>query len=161
MFKILIALMLTGVGLAATAEELCATKDAAAYAAHPNQGPKSPAKLQVVKGRSYSVAPRISGWVGVQSGTEFGWAPESAFSRCASKSASSNASSFAGTAATAQKPPSSGRPSSTKPPSEASRKTASAGSSIAGCPCGSGKVCVGPRGGRYCVTSGGNKRYGV
>jgi hypothetical protein len=28
------------------------------------------------------------------------------------------------------------------------------------CPCGSGRVCVGPRGGRYCLTSAGNKRYG-
>ncbi len=28
------------------------------------------------------------------------------------------------------------------------------------CPCGSGRVCIGPRGGRYCITSGGNKRYG-
>ncbi len=30
-----------------------------------------------------------------------------------------------------------------------------------GCPCGVGGVCIGPRGGRYCITSGGNKRYGV
>ncbi len=29
------------------------------------------------------------------------------------------------------------------------------------CPCSSGIVCTGPRGGRYCITSGGNKRYGV
>ena len=29
------------------------------------------------------------------------------------------------------------------------------------CPCGSGNVCIGPRGGRYCITSGGNKRYGL
>ena len=29
------------------------------------------------------------------------------------------------------------------------------------CSCGGGKVCIGPRGGRYCITSGGNKRYGV
>lgn len=29
------------------------------------------------------------------------------------------------------------------------------------CPCNGGNVCVGPRGGRYCITSGGNKRYGV
>ena len=29
------------------------------------------------------------------------------------------------------------------------------------CPCNGGKVCVGPRGGRYCITSSGNKRYGV
>ena len=30
-----------------------------------------------------------------------------------------------------------------------------------GCSCSSGRVCFGPRGGRYCITSGGNKRYGV
>ncbi|AJP52202.1 MULTISPECIES: SH3 domain-containing protein [Pseudomonas] len=29
------------------------------------------------------------------------------------------------------------------------------------CPCSSGNVCIGPRGGRYCITSGGKKRYGV
>lgn len=29
------------------------------------------------------------------------------------------------------------------------------------CPCSGRNVCVGPRGGRYCITSGGNKRYGV
>lgn len=32
-------------------------------------------------------------------------------------------------------------------------------SSSASCPCGSGSICTGPRGGRYCITSGGNKRY--
>lgn len=29
------------------------------------------------------------------------------------------------------------------------------------CPCSGSNICVGPRGGRYCITSGGNKRYGV
>ena len=29
------------------------------------------------------------------------------------------------------------------------------------CPCNGGKVCVGPRGGRYCITRSSNKRYGV
>ena len=29
------------------------------------------------------------------------------------------------------------------------------------CPCNGSNVCIGPRGGRYCITSGGNKRYGV
>lgn len=38
-----------------------------------------------------------------------------------------------------------------------SRDETSSGS----CPCSGSKVCVGPRGGRYCITSGGNKRYGV
>ncbi|MFC3554671.1 SH3 domain-containing protein [Alcaligenes endophyticus] len=28
-----------------------------------------------------------------------------------------------------------------------------------GCSCSSGNNCYGPRGGRYCITSGGNKRY--
>lgn len=35
---------------------------------------------------------------------------------------------------------------------------ASAGSTH-GCPCSSSGNCYGPRGGRYCITSGGNKRY--
>lgn len=29
------------------------------------------------------------------------------------------------------------------------------------CPCSGRNICVGPRGGRYCITSGGNKRYGL
>jgi len=29
------------------------------------------------------------------------------------------------------------------------------------CPCSGSNICVGPRGGRYCITRGGNKRYGV
>jgi len=37
----------------------------------------------------------------------------------------------------------------------------SAGQFASGCPCSGRQVCVGPRGGRYCITSGGNKRYGV
>lgn len=41
-------------------------------------------------------------------------------------------------------------------------KRRSTGSYIGGsCPCSGGNVCIGPRGGRYCITSGGNKRYGV
>ena len=35
------------------------------------------------------------------------------------------------------------------------------GTTSGSCPCNGGDVCVGPRGGRYCITSGGNKRYGV
>jgi hypothetical protein len=37
----------------------------------------------------------------------------------------------------------------------------SQGLSSGSCPCSGGSVCIGPRGGRYCITSGGNKRYGV
>lgn len=44
-----------------------------------------------------------------------------------------------------------------------SHKRKSSGSSgfDEGCPCGGSRVCVGPRGGRYCITSASNKRYGV
>lgn len=34
-----------------------------------------------------------------------------------------------------------------------------ADSSAAGCLCASGGVCVGPRGGKYCTTDAGKKRY--
>ena len=37
----------------------------------------------------------------------------------------------------------------------------SGGYSGSGCPCSGSQVCIGPRGGRFCITSGGNKRYGV
>jgi hypothetical protein len=50
----------------------------------------------------------------------------------------------------------------TRAPSKA-RKSRSKRSNIVGgtCPCSGSNVCIGPRGGRYCITSGGNKRYGV
>jgi hypothetical protein len=44
----------------------------------------------------------------------------------------------------------------------ARRSSASRGNYFDGnCPCSGSRVCIGPRGGRYCITSGGNKRYGV
>lgn len=42
------------------------------------------------------------------------------------------------------------------PPSKARKSTPSVSY---GCPCSSSANCYGPRGGRYCITSGGNKRY--
>lgn len=43
-----------------------------------------------------------------------------------------------------------------------SRQSSDGGSSRSGsCPCSGRHICTGPRGGRYCITSGGNKRYGV
>ena len=42
-----------------------------------------------------------------------------------------------------------------------SRRGSGGAYSGSGCPCSGSQVCIGPRGGRYCITSGGNKRYGV
>lgn len=39
--------------------------------------------------------------------------------------------------------------------------SASYGYGAGSCPCSGSNICVGPRGGRYCITSGGNKRYGL
>ncbi|WP_367305129.1 SH3 domain-containing protein [Sphingomonas tagetis] len=41
------------------------------------------------------------------------------------------------------------------------RRGSGGGFQGSGCPCSGSQVCIGPRGGRYCITSGGNKRYGV
>lgn len=43
--------------------------------------------------------------------------------------------------------------------SKTTTRRASRSSYIGGCPCSSSSNCYGPRGGRYCITSGGNKRY--
>ena len=45
------------------------------------------------------------------------------------------------------------------PEGSASKSSAPAAESSGGCPCGSGVLCTGPRGGRYCITSGGSKSY--
>ncbi len=62
------------------------------------------------------------------------------------------------------------RPATLYTPSRSSTKKGSSSrtsrptynrSNASGCPCSGNRVCIGPRGGRYCITSGGNKRYGV
>ncbi|MGE4430518.1 MAG: DUF4236 domain-containing protein [Sphingobium sp.] len=46
-------------------------------------------------------------------------------------------------------------------PKKKKKRTSGSGISTGGCSCRGRNVCIGPRGGRYCITSGGNKRYGV
>lgn len=41
----------------------------------------------------------------------------------------------------------------------AATKTPSKHSASASCPCSGSKYCTGSRGGQYCITSGGTKRY--
>lgn len=45
------------------------------------------------------------------------------------------------------------------PPTQPVRRASQPASSSYDSPCSSGNNCYGPRGGRYCITSGGNKRY--
>lgn len=53
------------------------------------------------------------------------------------------------------------RSRSTRPSWSRKRRNSSRTFYGSGCPCSGSQVCIGPRGGRYCITSGGNKRYGV
>lgn len=53
------------------------------------------------------------------------------------------------------------RPSRANSQGTSSPRPARSNYSDGSCPCSGSRVCVGPRGGRYCITSGGNKRYGV
>lgn len=52
------------------------------------------------------------------------------------------------------------RPSSRKRSNKRSKRP-SGNNYGSSCPCSGNNICIGPRGGRYCITSGGNKRYGV
>ena len=111
-------------------------------------------------GRKLSVLATRGDWVRVKDGTTC-WVHEAAASSLASR-----------------RSPASANMESTKGQTHAARNaTRSSGSYIAhgrrarsthhsrtsesGCSCGARHVCIGPRGGRYCITSGGNKRYGV
>lgn len=54
-----------------------------------------------------------------------------------------------------------GRQTTWKKPRRTSGRSNSYNFGGSSCPCSGRNICVGPRGGRYCITSGGNKRYGV
>lgn len=54
-----------------------------------------------------------------------------------------------------------GRQSAWKKPRRSSRRSSGYNFGGSACPCSGSSICIGPRGGHYCITSGGNKRYGV
>ncbi|MPM59999.1 hypothetical protein SDC9_106845 [bioreactor metagenome] len=151
MRRLILAVALIGMAGISSAEELCAIEKAGAYASNPKDGNAKPSPLTIDIGRRYTLIEQKNGWLQLQSGQDRGWARASAFGDC--KSAPYPA---ARSAKQAAKPDSSSHAVTAKP--RPSCRTADSGS---GCPCGGGKVCVGPRGGRYCIMSGGNKRYGI
>lgn len=56
-------------------------------------------------------------------------------------------------------PAASNRQAQQKPKGTMQNRPRAKAASTAACPCSSARNCTGPRGGRYCVTSGGNRRY--
>jgi len=95
------------------------------------------------RGTRIAALERKDGWIKISvGGSGTAWIAER--HTCAS------ASCWVRTHAVASSPPA----RQTSAPSRAIRP-----SFDAGCPCSSSANCYGPRGGRYCITSGGNKRY--
>lgn len=92
---------------------------------------------------------------------------ENSNSAPSSSSSSGSAGQFSGSSNSASSAFKSGssstRKASTRKKSSARKRKKKSGGGYSGssCPCSGGSVCIGPRGGRYCITSGGNKRYGV
>jgi hypothetical protein len=125
------------------------------------------AKLQ--QSTRVTVVDRESTWANIDLGEQFCWAaarylsPEAivapyAFSGSAPTSASARAR--AGTSSSRPVAVRSSKPAKRSSTPRSSR-SASGVYGASSCPCSGSRVCVGPRGGRFCITSGGNKRYGV
>lgn len=145
------------------AATLCAKQSGPLYSVAPVPGEKLPKEAsRLHEGASYKVVREGAGWVLLDLHTSQLWAERKYFdsvscvnrpgapaSGGAKPTAAASGAAVAGAAAT-QPPRTSG-----------SVKPAPKPSDSLGCLCSSGQVCTGPRGGRYCITSGGNKRYGV
>lgn len=148
----LIGILLTCAWFVAHADQQCALNDGDTYVALPKDGPM-PAlgSVKIKKGQRYEVGPLMARWIGVQANGDFVWARASIF-----------AVSCVNTIGGESQGSRSSHPPASPPVNHSSTRNFSRTPSpdVGGCPCGSGRVCVGPRGGRYCITSGGNKRYG-
>lgn len=135
-----------------SATTLCATKDGSLYAEAPVPGESLPQKTsRLVLGKTYVVIREGAGWVLLDVNRVPLWTERQNLgdeNSCRTKSITSPAAPIKSSPTNPTLP--------TKPTPQKSES-----SSSTSCLCGTGHVCVGPRGGRYCITSGGNKRYGV
>ena len=145
MKSVFLASLLLGVCSAGFAKVQCAVDDGPAFAS-PVSGsePSEKSHIAIQKGTRYDVEQARAGWSVVSTAGQKVWARTWLF-------------------ASSCKPASGGAGKVVTPKGQTSSALSKSFSPTPGsqCPCGSGKVCVGPRGGRYCITSGGNKRYGV
>jgi len=120
------------------------------------------------RGDRAAVVDRVSGWANLDFGDEACWvlAKYVGSQTLANTTGTHSVKSTRAQASRAKDRPKAGSfraVAASSPARRPARRSsrASSGYSAAGCPCSGSRVCVGPRGGRYCITSGGNKRYGV
>jgi hypothetical protein len=110
---------------------------------------------QLQHGREISISKEADGWSNTSVGGQSCWVSSQYVSNSPPApvpTAAPPARLMSGSAAASSGRSSSARTYSANPTNEYSDE---------GCPCSGSQVCIGPRGGRYCITSGGNKRYGV
>lgn len=134
------------------ARQECAVANGETYLSMPQGGvevQRGPSLIR--KGQRYEVGKVQDGWIAVNADGEFAWANASIFAYSCEPSVGGP-----GYTAQASEP----RKSHAHGTVSKTPKLQQSASSGGNCPCGSGRVCIGPRGGRYCITSGGNKRYG-
>ncbi len=144
--RILVAFMFALSSITVLAEEtICSTQIIPGYSSIPRVA-KPPPKIikQLAAKRLYIVVKQSQDWVLVREQTLQLWAERKKFG---------DANTCPIESATIKNNGVSSRPYR----SRASPQTPSGSS----CSCGSGNVCHGPRGGRYCVSPNGSKRYGV
>lgn len=135
----------------------------------------APVVAKLTRGRHVEVSEAGGGWSHVVSpncwvvaryltADSVGYAPSRAHSYANSNRQSYGSPNYLSSTKKHSKKYSATRKSSTSSRSKrsSSRRSSGSGGSYGGsCPCSGSNVCIGPRGGRYCITSGGNKRYGV
>jgi hypothetical protein len=155
--KILIYIYMLAFCIAeAHAESLCATKSGLAYVTVPQSGQPLPSSAERISiGTTYLASKRLGDYVAISVKERTLWAEQrlfSAASKC--KSDGTRGAGIAGTKSATSAKSNAGQ-------SPLPNATAAKPKSSASCACGSGRLCIGPRGGRYCIKGGGKKRYGV
>ncbi len=146
---LLILAMLSGT---CRAEVLCAIDSGPLYEVAPKPGQPLPAEVgRLQKGHFYQVIQDRAGWTQLNADSTKRWVEQ--------RYLGSQWQCLKGNDSKAPPAASENRLQSSSPPSTSKNQGSAVPAS--GCTCSSGQVCTGPRGGRYCITSGGNKRYGV
>ena len=143
MKKILLAIVLCFLFGTANAQFRCALKAGPTFLEEPAPTKAArPAKYLLIQGKSYLVLKQQPKWIQIQVESAHLWAARELFG------ASTNCPQT-----TPRKPASQKVNPNAKPP--AIPKVAAPRD----CPCGSARVCQGSRGGRYCVSTNGSRRY--
>lgn len=143
-YRLILAASIAIISQQSIAGTLCAEKEGPVYQKIPDKGEVAPETTRkLISNITYKILQEKPGWVFVELGTSKYWTERKNFGTATKCGVGGKAEPVKSNRHHAEKP------KHTQP------------SSSSGCPCGTGLVCHGPRGGRYCITSGGSKRYGV